>query len=77
MRKFLSSTAGATFHEETPTFTINVRKEALELIYKLAPSWYVIVNAVRMTKDEILLFCEWGHFFDRMKNLSVQMPRRE
>lgn len=77
MRKFLSSTAGATFHEETPTFTINVRKEAIELIYKLAPSWYVIVNAVRMTKDEILLFCEWGHFFDRMKNLSVQMPRIE
>ena len=44
MRKVLSSTAGATFHEETPTFTINIKKEMIELIYKLAPSWYVIVN---------------------------------
>lgn len=77
MRKLLSSTAGATFHEETPTFTINVRKDAIELIYKLAPSWYVIVNAVRMTEKEILLFCEWGNYFDRMKNPSVQMPRVE
>ena len=77
MRKLLSTTAGASFHEESPTFTINVRKEAIELIYKLAPSWYVIVNAVRMTEDEILLFCEWGHYFDRIKNPAVQIPRVE
>ena len=32
MRKVLLSTAGATFHEETPTFTINIRKEMIELI---------------------------------------------
>ena len=61
MRKVLSSTAGATFHEETPTFTINVKKEMIELIYKLAPSWYVIVNVLHASEKELLLCCEWGH----------------
>ena len=53
MRKVLSSTAGATFHEETPTFTINIKKEMIELIYKLAPSWYVIVNVFHASEKEL------------------------
>ena len=76
MRKVLSSTAGATFHEETPTFTINVKKEMIELIYKLAP-WYVIVNVFHASEKELMLCCEWGHYFDRLKNPAVQMPKIE
>jgi len=77
MRKVLSSTAGATFHEETPTFTINVKKEMIELIYKLAPSWYVIVNVFHASEKELMLCCEWGHYYDRLKNPAVQMPKIE
>jgi len=77
MRKVLSSTAGATFHEETPTFTINIKKEMIELIYKLAPSWYVIVNVFHASEKELMLCCEWGHYFDRLKNPAVQMPKIE
>ena len=77
MRKVLSSTAGATFHEETPTFTINIKKEMIELIYKLAPSWYVIVNVFHASEKELMLCCEWGHYYDRLKNPAVQMPKIE
>ena len=40
MRKFLSSTAGATFNQETPNFTVNVRKDCLELVCKVNRGMY-------------------------------------
>ena len=47
MRKFLSSTAGASFNQEVGKQTICVRKDCVELIYK--------VNAVGMQINEILV----------------------
>lgn len=77
MRKFLSSTAGASFNQELPGETICVRKDCLELIYKVKPSVYVIVSMLHIGDSEAMLFVNWAHYFDRLQNLHVQMPKIE
>ena len=37
MRKVYSTTAGATFHQETPNYTFCFRKECIEAIIKMSP----------------------------------------
>ena len=56
MRKFLSSTAGASFNQELPTQTVCVRKDCVELIYKVKPSVYVIVSLLHVGDNEAMLF---------------------
>ena len=75
MRKFLSSTAGASFNQELPNQTICVRKDCVELIYKVKPSVYVVVSLLRVSDGEAMLFVNWSHYFDRLQNPQVQMPR--
>ena len=77
MRKFLSKTAGATFNQERPNLTIAVRKDCLEFIFKGSPGVYMIVNMINISDDEILLFANWGTYFNRIQNPQVQMPRLE
>jgi len=75
MRKFLSSTAGASFNQELPRETISVRKDCVELIYKVKPSVYVIVSMLHTADREVMLFVNWAHYFDRLQNPQVQMPK--
>ena len=77
MRKFLSSTAGASFNQEQPNQTICVRKNCVELIYKVQPSVYVIVSMLHVSDSEAMLFVNWARYFDRLQNPQVQMPRIE
>lgn len=75
LRKFLSSTAGASFNKELPTQTICVRKDCVELIYKVKPSVYVIVSMLHIKDKDAILFVNWGHYFDRLQNPQAQMPK--
>ena len=68
MRKFLSSTAGASFNQEIATQTICVRKDCVELIYKVKPSVYVVVSMLHISDGEAMLFVNWAHYFDRLQN---------
>ncbi len=77
LRKFLSSTAGASFNQELPTQTICVRKDCVELIYKVKPSVDVIVSMLHISDGEVMRFVNWSHYFDRLQNPQVQMPRIE
>ena len=77
MWKFLSSTAGASFNQELPTQTVCVRKDCVELIYKVQPSVYVIVSLLHVSDGEAMLFVNWSRYFDRLQNPQVQMPRIE
>ena len=77
MRKFLSSTAGASFNQELANQTICVRKDCVELIYKVQPSVYVIVSVLHFSDSEALLFVNWARYFDRLQNQRVQMPKIE
>ena len=54
MRKFLSSTAGATFNQKLATQTLCVRKDCVELIYKVKPSVYVIVSLHYVGDSEVI-----------------------
>ena len=77
MRRFLSSTAGATFNQETPNVTLNVRKECVELIFKLDRGMYAILNMVHNQHDGITLLSNWCRYFDRFRNPQVQLPMIE
>ena len=71
MWKFLSSTAGASFNQELPTQTVCVRKDCVELIYKVKPSVYVIVSMLHVGDGEAMLFVNWGRF-----SLKVEIPSK-
>ena len=75
MRKFLSSTAGATFYADTPNLTFCVRKDSIEVIGKLRPGVYAIAHLLRVTDEQGILFADWGTYFDRIKNPTVQLPQ--
>lgn len=75
MRKFLSTTAGATFNECNPNFTICVRKDCVELIVKLNKGVYAIVNMRYADKEHIMLSASWGRFFKRFAIPTVLLPR--
>ena len=75
MRKVLSTTAGATFHNETSYMTLCVRKDYIELIFKIDRGVYIIINIAHVTPEKVVLFTNWGTYFDRLQNLPVQMPR--
>ena len=44
MRRLFSNKPGATFNENLPTTTINVRKDCIELISKVDSGVYAITN---------------------------------
>ena len=75
MRKFLSSSAGASFHEETPNMTFCVRKECIEIIIKFQPAVYVIINMIHSAEGKATLLANWDCYFERLKNPQVQMPQ--
>ena len=77
MRKFLASTAGATFHEETPNLTFNVKKDTIEIINKLRPGVYLVINMLHAADDEVMFFAYWGSYFTRLQNPQVQIPKIE
>ena len=75
MRKVLSTTAGATFHNETTYMTFCVRKDYIEMIFKVDRGVYIIINIAHVTPEKVVLFTNWGTYFDCLQNLPVQMPR--
>lgn len=75
MRRFLSKSAGATFNNETPNFTVNVRKSCVELVCKIDAGMYVIINVVHNHLGGLTLFANWGNYFQKLQNPAVQMPR--
>lgn len=74
MRKVYSTTAGATFHQETPHLTFCFRKECIEAIFKMSPGEYLIINMTHTRDGHLLLFTNWGTYFNRLQNPAVQMP---
>lgn len=75
MRKWLDSKAGATYLTEAPNTTLCVKKDGIELIYKMDRGLYVVINVMRASATELMLLAEWGDYFDRLKNPDVQMPQ--
>lgn len=66
MRKFLSTTAGATFLHGG-NFTYCIRKDSIEFIFKLDRGIYMIINLIQAESGKGLLMANWGQFFDLME----------
>lgn len=77
MRKMFSTKAGATFSLDCPNFTYAVRKDVVEIIYKVKPGVYLVVNLARVDATHGMLFVNWGRFWNRMTNDKLQMPKVE
>lgn len=75
MRRLFSDKAGATFNEQLPTVTINVRKDCVELVSKVDRGVYAVTNLVSAGNGQMRIVANWGHFFDRIKNPEVQLHR--
>ena len=72
-----STKAGATFSLDCPEFTYAVRKDVVEIIYKVKPGVYLVVNLARVDATHGMLFVNWGRFWNRMTNDKLQMPKVE
>ena len=77
MRKMLSTKAGATFSLDSPELTFAVRKDVVEIIYKVKPGVYMVVNFARVDATRGMLFVNWGRFWNRMTNEKLQLPKVE
>lgn len=77
MRKMLSTKAGATFSMDCPKFTCAVRKDVVEIIYKVKPGVYLVVNFARVDATSGMLFVNWGRFWDRITNETLQLQKVE
>lgn len=75
MRKFLSSSAGVTFNEESPRLTYSIRKNCIEIIYKVNRGIYAIANLIHTTDGKALIAVNWGNYFKCIQNPEVQLPR--
>ena len=75
MRRLFSNKPGATFNENLPTTTINVRKDCVELISKVDSGVYAITNLKSAGNGQMRIIANWGRFFDLIQNPEVQIPR--
>lgn len=62
----LSTKSGATFNEEDPNMTFVVRKEVIEIVYKVKPGLFQIINFARYKEENGLLFANWGNYLSRV-----------
>lgn len=77
MRKMLSTKAGATFSLDCPQYTIAVRKDVVEIIFKVKPGVYLVVNLSRIDATRGMLFVNWGSYWNRLTNEKLQLPKLE
>lgn len=75
MRRMLSTKSGVTFNIENPNITLAVRKEVVEIVFKLKPGVFQIINFSRTKTGHGILFINWGDYFRRLSNKKDQMPK--
>ena len=71
----LPTKSGATINLETPNMTFAVRKDVIEIVYKVKPGIFLIVNVTRVDAERGMLFVNWGNYFRRLSNEKAQMPK--
>ena len=75
MRKVLTTKAGATFNLECPDFTYAVRKDVIEIIFKIKPGIFIVINFARIDATRGMMFAGWGNYWNRLANPERQMPQ--
>ena len=64
MRKFLTTTASATFFGNS-SYTARIMKDHLEYIFRNQPGMYGVVLVIQAAKDEVRVICNWGEYFEK------------
>lgn len=64
MRKFLTTTASATFFGNSP-YTARIMKDHLEYIVRNQPGMYAVVLVLPTEKDKVHVICNWGDYFGK------------
>ena len=62
----LPTKSGATINLETPNMTFAVRKDVIEIAYKVKHGIFLIVNVTRVDAERGMLFVNWGNYFRRL-----------
>lgn len=70
MRKFLTTTASATFFGNSP-YTARIMKDHLEYIVRNQPGMYAVVLVLPTEKDKVHVICNWGDYFGKQLQLNA------
>ena len=75
MRRFLTTTASATFFGESK-YTARIMKDHLEYIVRNQPGMYAVVLVIPAAKDVVRVVCNWGRLFRKSGCSSMRILRR-
>lgn len=70
---FLSSRTKAQFYNGSK-ITFFVRKDSVDIIFKIGSGVYLTVNVYTLSKGRLLLACSWDNFFNRLQNVENIEP---
>lgn len=65
---FISKRTSAQFYNDSK-MTFLVRKECVDIIFKIKRGVYLKVSVYSLSDSRLLLACEWGEFWNRLKHL--------
>lgn len=65
---FISRRTSAQFYNESQ-MTFLVRKECVDIIFKIKRGVYLTVSVYALSEGRILLACDWGVFWNRLKSM--------
>lgn len=66
---FISKRTSAQFYNES-RMTFLVRKECVDIIFKIKRGVYLTVSVYSLSDNRLLLACAWGEFWNRLKEMS-------
>ena len=66
---FVNNSCKAQFYNNSQV-TFYVRKECVDIIFKIKKGLYLTVSVCSLAEGRLLLACEWSDFWNRMKNMS-------
>jgi hypothetical protein len=69
---FISKRTSAQFYNESQ-MTFLVRKECVDIIFKIKRGLYLTVSVCSLSENRLLLACPWGDFWNRL----IKMRNRE
>lgn len=66
---FVTTRTKAQFYNNSQ-LTFLVRKECVDIIFKVQRGLYLTVNVSAISRGRLLLACCWDNFFNRLRNIK-------
>ena len=65
---FITNRTKANFYNESQ-MTFFVQKDCVDIIFKIKKGVYLTVSAYSLSEGRLLLACDWGTFWNRLKGM--------